>query len=103
MQAKIIQKSEKIRFYRSVLIGLLLVLMTLALYWPVQSFDFVNYDDEVYITNNRQVRGGFSPEGIAWSFRTSMPASGSRLSGCRTCWTANFTECMPAGITGRAC
>ena len=68
MQAERIPKSKKKHFYRDVLIGSILVLMTLALYWPVQSFDFVNYDDEVYVTNNRQVRGGLSPEGIVWSF-----------------------------------
>ena len=69
MQAKGILQSKKKRFYRAVLIGFLLALMTLALYWPVQSFDFVNYDDEVYVTNNRQVRDGLSPEGIAVVFR----------------------------------
>lgn len=68
MQAKSNLQSKKKRLYRAVLIGILLALMTLALYWPVQSFDFVNYDDEVYVTNNLQVRGGLSPEGIKWSF-----------------------------------
>jgi hypothetical protein len=68
MQAKWFHQSKKKRSYRAVLIGLLLALMTLALYWPVQSFDFVNYDDEVYVTSNRHVRGGLSLEGIQWSF-----------------------------------
>jgi len=68
MQAERIPQFKKKHFYRDFLIGSLLVFMTLALYWPVQSFDFVNYDDEVYVTNNRQVRGGLSPEGIVWSF-----------------------------------
>jgi Tfp pilus assembly protein PilF len=68
MQAKRFHQSKRERLYRAVLIGLLLALMTLALYWPVQTFDFVNYDDEVYVTNNRQVQGGISPEGIQWSF-----------------------------------
>jgi len=68
MQAKRFHQSKKKRSYRAVLIGFLLAVMTLALYWPVQTFDFVNYDDEVYVTNNSQVQGGLSLEGIRWSF-----------------------------------
>ena len=29
-----------------------LILVTLFLYWPTFSFDFVNYDDQVYVLNN---------------------------------------------------
>ncbi len=68
MQAKSLLPSKEKRLYRAVLIGFVLALTTLALYWPVQSFDFVNYDDEVYVTNNRHVQGGLSPEGLKWSF-----------------------------------
>jgi protein O-mannosyl-transferase len=56
-------------FRRTLLIGFLLAAVTLILYWPVQSFDFV-YDDELYITNNRPVQGGLSLEGAKWSFAT---------------------------------
>jgi hypothetical protein len=31
------------------LIGLALLLLTLAIYWPVLRFDFVNYDDDKYV------------------------------------------------------
>ena len=51
------------------LIGFLLAAVTLILYWPVQSFDFV-YDDELYITENRPVHDGLSTEGLKWSFTT---------------------------------
>ena len=34
------------------LIAALLVLMTIALYWPATSHDFVNYDDDYYVTSN---------------------------------------------------
>jgi hypothetical protein len=34
------------------LIAALLVLVTMAVYWPAMSHDFVNYDDDIYVTDN---------------------------------------------------
>ncbi len=93
MQAERIPRSKKERIYRDVLIGFLLALMTLALYWPVQSFDFVNYDDEVYVTNNRLVRGGFSQEGIAWSF-SNFDAGFWQP----TVWMSHMLDCQLYGL-----
>ena len=69
LTSEIVITDEK-RLRQSLLIGLLLAAVTLILYWPVQSFDFVNYDDRVYVTDNRQVHGGLSMEGLRWSFTT---------------------------------
>jgi protein O-mannosyl-transferase len=55
---------------QDLLIGLLLAAVTLTLYWPVQSFDFVNFDDRVYVADNQQVHGGLSMESLRWSFTT---------------------------------
>ena len=30
--------------------AVLLVLVTIALYWPATGHDFVNYDDDLYVT-----------------------------------------------------
>jgi tetratricopeptide (TPR) repeat protein len=40
----------------------------LATYWPVLKYDFVKYDDDRYITDNRHVTGGISRESVAWAF-----------------------------------
>jgi protein O-mannosyl-transferase len=56
-------------FRLTLLIALLLAAVTLILYWPVQTFDFV-YDDELYITDNRPVHDGLSMKGVKWSFTT---------------------------------
>ena len=42
--------------------------MTIALYWPVTRFDFVNYDDPLYVTENPHVQAGLTWEGLAWAF-----------------------------------
>jgi hypothetical protein len=38
------------------LICLLLVMVTFAVYWQVRSFAFVNYDDGEYVTENQYVK-----------------------------------------------
>ena len=39
-------------FAQPVVLCLLLVAVTLAVYWPVMRCDFVNYDDPDYFTSN---------------------------------------------------
>ena len=54
---------------QALLIGLLLAAV-MSLYWPVLSFEFVNFDDRVYVTDNQKVHSGLSMEGLRWSFTT---------------------------------
>jgi len=42
--------------------------VTLAVDWPVVHHDFVNYDDDCYVTQNRQVQAGLTWHGLAWAF-----------------------------------
>ena len=58
----------------TVLIGLLIVIGTVAVFWQVTGNNFVNYDDEDYVTANGRVQAGLTEESIAWAF-TSMHAS----------------------------
>ena len=57
-------------FARSVILCLLLVAVTLAVYWPVMRCDFVNYDDPDYFTSNTHVLAGLTPGNVAWAFTT---------------------------------
>ena len=43
-----------------IIICLLLVIVTLTAYWAVQSYDFVTFDDPVYVTENHHVQSGSS-------------------------------------------
>ena len=54
--------------WRPMFICLLLVGVTLAVYWPVKGYDFLNYDDEIYVTKNPQVQHGLTWNGVAWAF-----------------------------------
>jgi protein O-mannosyl-transferase len=53
---------------RNVILCLLLVVATLALYNPVNSHPFVNYDDDRYVTDNPHVHNGLNRDTIAWAF-----------------------------------
>ncbi len=52
------------------LICLLLALITLAIYWPVKNFEFNNYDDAQYLTDNPRVQNGVTVPAIEWAFTT---------------------------------
>lgn len=42
--------------------------VTLTVYWPVRQCDFVNYDDDFYVTANAEVQQGLNLDTIAWAF-----------------------------------
>jgi tetratricopeptide (TPR) repeat protein len=53
------------------LVVLGLLSLSLAVFWPVAGYDFVNLDDGAYVLDNLRVRGGLTPGGILWAFRTT--------------------------------
>ena len=57
------------------LLAVLLALMTIALYWPATQHDFVNFDDDVYVTSNVHVQGGLTLENIKWAFLNPVSAN----------------------------
>jgi Flp pilus assembly protein TadD len=48
---------------------------TLVLYAPSCRYDFLNFDDDVYVTRNPAVRSGISLEGLKWSLTTFYAAN----------------------------
>ena len=53
---------------RTLLICVLLSAVTLATYWPVVHYQFINFDDLGYIIQNPHVRAGFSWQNVSWAF-----------------------------------
>lgn len=45
-----------------------LILGTAILYAPVRHFAFLNWDDDLYVLENRMVQAGFDASTLAWSF-----------------------------------
>ena len=54
--------------HRDLIIYFFLILVTVAVFWQVGSFDFVRYDDDKYVTENRHVQPGLTRDGLAWAF-----------------------------------
>lgn len=55
---------------KRLIVCVVLVLVTLAVYWQVNHFDFVNIDDDRYITQNPHILSGFTTESVRWAFAT---------------------------------
>ncbi len=49
---------------------IVLTLITLAVFWQVHEYDFINFDDDFYITHNSRIQSGITPENIHWAFNT---------------------------------
>ena len=55
---------------RRVLVALALMAACLLVYGQAVRFDFINYDDNSYVTENPAVRAGFTAASVRWAFTT---------------------------------
>jgi tetratricopeptide (TPR) repeat protein len=44
-------------------------------YWPVFKYDFVSYDDDVYVMNNQAVKVGINLQTIKWAFTSGYASN----------------------------
>ncbi len=51
------------------IVYIVLAVVTLAVFWQVNQFDFV-FDDVVYITENSHIQSGIKQDGFRWAFST---------------------------------
>ena len=81
------------RIRLEILICLLLVLATSAVYWQVREFSFVNYDDDSYVTDNPHVREGLTFENLAWAFTTGHASNWLPMT-----WLSHMLDCQLYGL-----
>ncbi len=74
-----------------------LVLATVGGYWQVYDYEFINYDDDEYITENPHVSGGFSSESVVWAFTTSRGGNWHPLT-----WLSHMADCQLFGLRAGA-
>jgi protein O-mannosyl-transferase len=53
------------------IVVLILIIATIAIYWPVQNYEFIKFDEEQYVTKNLHVQAGLSLENVKWAFTTT--------------------------------
>ncbi len=57
------------------LVLLLLAFVTLLAYWRILGADFINFDDDQYVSENRFLYVGLCIEGIRWAQTATMAAT----------------------------
>lgn len=70
-----------------------LAAMTWLVYGQTLHHDFVNYDDEDYVTTNAQVSRGVTLEGIVWAFTHMHSANWHPLT-----WISHMVDCQLYGL-----
>ncbi|MGH9499254.1 MAG: tetratricopeptide repeat protein [Terriglobales bacterium] len=78
---------------RHLILSLLLVVATLALYNPVIHHPFVNFDDDRYVTDNVHVQGGLHWSTVHWAFTTFDEANWHPLT-----WLSHALDCQLFGL-----
>ena len=78
---------------RLLIVGLLLAIATVALYYPVHSHPFVNYDDSLYVTENDQIQGGLTWPTVKWAFTTFAVGTWHPLT-----WISHALDCELFGL-----
>lgn len=53
------------------IIHIALILVTFAVFWQVNQFDFINLDDNVYVTENSHVQSEFTLDALRWALTTT--------------------------------
>jgi len=72
---------------------LLLMALTLAVFWQVQGFEFVRFDDDIYVTENLHVRSGVTREAFFWAFSTTYGNFWHPLT-----WLSHMLDCELFGL-----
>ena len=83
------------RIPREWIASLFLAAVTLAVYWPVRNHAFINYDDPVYVTENRHVQAGISRPGLKWAF---LNLHGEYTYWHPVTWVSHMLDCQLFGL-----
>jgi tetratricopeptide (TPR) repeat protein len=71
----------------------ILAIVTFLVYWQVTTHDFINFDDDKYITNNHHVNSGISLKNIYWAFTTFYASNWHPLT-----WLSHMVDCQLFGL-----
>jgi len=86
-------KKPLFNIQRHYLISLLLVLTTIVVYFQVGQFEFLDYDDNLYVTENHAVKAGLSQKGLRWAFKAIYVANWHPLT-----WASHMVDVQLYGL-----
>jgi len=70
-----------------------LATVTLAVFWQVHNFEFTNYDDNLYVTENKHISSGLKWENIVWVFTNTHVGNWHPLTGL-----SHILDCQLFGL-----
>lgn len=77
----------------TILLCVALICTTVAVYWPVLSHPFINYDDDTYVTANAHVQSGLNRESVAWALTSTEQSNWHPLT-----WMSHALDCQIYGL-----
>jgi hypothetical protein len=72
---------------------LLLIGTTLAIFWPLGNHEFINFDDDVHVYDNPQVKAGLTLKGVIWAFTSLKTSNWHPLT-----WLSHMVDCQLYGL-----
>jgi protein O-mannosyl-transferase len=96
IENRIVGRQAMTAMNRSRLELLILVVLfagTLLLYWPLRNHDFINYDDNRYVTENPHVQAGWTAKGFRWALTSTMHGHWHPLT-----WLSHMTDVQVFGL-----
>ncbi len=82
---------------RTALLCVALALVIAVVYRPVQRQQFINMDDEVYVTENPHVLNGLTWESVRWAFATRRATHWLPVT-----WLSHMLDCQLFGVNAGA-
>jgi len=73
---------------KALILGCLLAVATVVLYYPATHYPFTNADDDSYILDNAHVEYGLEPDTVKWAFTTFRDANWHPLT-----WLSHALDC----------
>ncbi|MCG6535127.1 MAG: tetratricopeptide repeat protein [Syntrophales bacterium LBB04] len=81
------------RNYLVLAICIALAITTFAVFWQVGNHEFISFDDNDYVTENRYVQDGLTLKGIAWAFSEPHAHNWHPLT-----WLSHMLDCQLFGL-----
>jgi len=81
------------RHRSDIFIILFLVVITLVVYGQIAKHEFINYDDNRYVTENPQVQAGWTAKSLIWALTTTTHGHWHPMT-----WLSHMTDCQFFGL-----
>lgn len=63
-----IKQFAKYHFIQNIFLALLISALAIFAYWGIQTHEFINFDDDIYVKTNHYIINGITLENIKWAF-----------------------------------